>query len=794
MMFRISNQNFQGGRSELPGRGNALNRIRMAGVALLVAALVSGAEYRAEAKSSDLSAEQESVLATAREYALQYSNKLPDYICTQITRRATSSLPSVPSTMDRLVNPAMKGAPSRDVIEERLSYVGQRESYEVMAINGGPPNGARHTDLAGAISAGEFGSLMRHLFLPATKSTFTWKQMSTLQGRPVYVFAYKVPAEAGTHVKAALTNDETVARYDGLIYIEAGSKVISRITVGVHLPYSFPIRMIREVVDYTPVTIAGTSYSLPSRAEVQIQDDSNDYTNKIDFKNYHKFVTESTILTGDLTDRPTTALADVQGSSTISDSANSSANEPTEEVRATQPKPDTAAAFAEQNPVATAERKTSEIAVQSVQLQEPSHEPAASAIAAAQPQSPPAGQVRPQAPSDPTDSAEGSFKLRLSADLVLVPVVVRDAHGQAVGNLTRDNFELFDRGKRREIVSFTIEMQRGNNAEEKPGEGAARFAGEKNAMISAMPDFAVYLFDDMNLKAGELAQVKEAAARQFDMLQPTDRVAILTTSGVEVAGFTADRERLREALKKVRLQPPGGSKSVQCPQVSYYMADLMLNGWDPALQVAAADAQQCMLLADGKQAMRRAMMAAREVVIEGEHDSRGSLLTMKNAIRWLSQMPGKRRIILVSPGFYLSSNLQVEAANVVDEAIRAEVTISALDARGLYTMNAGGETAGGAGNPSATRMKFDLLRDEATVASNVMEEMAAGSGGDFVHNTNDLVGGFKQLSTPPASTYLLGFKPETAKLDGSFHALKVKVNARENLNLQARRGYFAVRP
>lgn len=758
----------------------------------VVVLLVWLAGHRTAAASSELSDEQARVLANVREYALQYSNKLPDYICTQITRRTTSSLPSVPSTMDRQVNPAMKGARSRDVIEERLSYVGQRESYEVKAINGSPPNGAKHSDLAGAVSAGEFGSLMRHLFLPTTKTTFTWKQMSTLQGRPVYVFAYKVPAEAGTHVKAALTNEEIVARSDGLIYVEAGSRVISRITVSVHLPFGFPIRLIRQMVDYAAVSIAGTSYSLPSHAEVQIQDDLNDYTNKIDFKDYHKFGTESTILTGDLADRPTMALADVQAPPTDSDAAKQTANEPIAEVRAAQPEPDTAAVFAEPPPDTKDQTKSSEKSEQSVQLQEPPHE--AAALSAAHRQSPPAAQVRPEAPSGPTDSAERSFRLHLSADLVLVPVVVRDAHGQAIGNLTRDNFELFDKGKRREIVSFAIELQHGNKAEDKPGEGAARVAGETNAMISAMPDFAVYLFDDMNLKAGELAQVKEAASRQLDRLQPTDRVAILTTSGVEVAGFTADREQLREALKKVRLQPLGGSKAVQCPQVSYYMADLMLNGWDPALQVAAADSEQCMFLADGKQAMRRAMMAAREVVIEGEHESRGGLMTMKNAIRWLSQMPGKRRIILISPGFYMSSSLQIEAANVVDEAIRAEVTISALDARGLYTINAGGETAGGVGNPTATRMKFDLLRDEAMVASNVMEEMAAGTGGDFVHNTNDLIDGFKQLSTPPACTYLLGFKPETAKLDGSFHALKVKVNASENLNIQARRGYFAAKP
>jgi hypothetical protein len=38
---------------------------------------------------------------------------------------------------------------------------------------------------------------------------------------------------------------------------------------------------------------------------------------------------------------------------------------------------------------------------------------------------------------------------------------------------------------------------------------------------------------------------------------------------------------------------------------------------------------------------------------------------------------------------------------------------------------------------------------------------------------------------------LLGFKPASIKVDGSFHPLKIKLNSREKLALQARLGYFA---
>ena len=39
-------------------------------------------------------------------------------------------------------------------------------------------------------------------------------------------------------------------------------------------------------------------------------------------------------------------------------------------------------------------------------------------------------------------------------NLVLVPVVVRDSQGHPIANLTKDDFQLFDKGKRQAIASF----------------------------------------------------------------------------------------------------------------------------------------------------------------------------------------------------------------------------------------------------------------------------------------------------------------------------------------------------
>ena len=54
-------------------------------------------------------------------------------------------------------------------------------------------------------------------------------------------------------------------------------------------------------------------------------------------------------------------------------------------------------------------------------------------------------------------SREAPVTFSSRVNLVLVPVVVRDNQGHAIGTLKQDDFQLFDKGKLQTITRFSVE-------------------------------------------------------------------------------------------------------------------------------------------------------------------------------------------------------------------------------------------------------------------------------------------------------------------------------------------------
>jgi VWFA-related protein len=433
----------------------------------------------------------------------------------------------------------------------------------------------------------------------------------------------------------------------------------------------------------------------------------------------------------------------------------------------------------------------------------------------------------PQAAAEVTQR-DAPFNFSTGVNLVLVPVVVRDSQGHAVGNLQKEDFQVFDKGKLQTIARFSVDK-----AEAPPvlpdtsletdanGNPQPRPAGPAGQPIAG--HFVMWLFDDIHLNFGDLAQTREAAKRVLkESFAPGTRAAIYTTSGHNSLDFTDDREKLDATLNEIKPWPtiPTDAAVKPCPDVDYFQADRVINGNDQQAMLAAqvsylecpeaagvmsaANAEKALAAqagstagvaaANGSVASAIAQPLRMHLLVEvetGFQDTRFTLLALKGLVQRMSAMPGSRTIVLVSPGFYLVTDHRTEEMDVINAAIRNNVVISSLDARGLYTLTPGGnaDTPAGVIDPNTINIKTSYDRQAALANMDVLEELAEDTGGAFFHDDNDFVDGLKLVATQPEYIYVLGFAPQNLKLDGSYHKLKI-VLKNSGLKIQARRGYF----
>src|ERR1700685_1076961 len=156
---------------------------------------------------------------------------------------------------------------------------------------------------------------------------------------------------------------------------------------------------------------------------------------------------------------------------------------------------------------------------------------------------------------------------------MMVPVVVRDGKGKAIGTLQKEDFQLFDKGKPQLITRFSVD---------KAGEAVipAEVATDETAIeksdTPATPGtpiaqrFVLYLFDDVNTRTPDLMQARNAADRHLtETLDATTRAAIFTTSGQGNQDFTDDRVKLHDALMKLMARPTAVSGGAECPDLTY---------------------------------------------------------------------------------------------------------------------------------------------------------------------------------------------------------------------------------
>lgn len=234
------------------------------------------------------SEEQTSILSEVKEYALNYSRTLPDFICLEQTRRY------IDTTGQESWRPT-------DIITAKLSYFEQKEDYKLVTVNNQPVTDVAYTALGGATSTGEFGTMMREIFERGTHTRFDWERWGGLRKRWTHVFSYRVPLEYSKYTihyagDAKDPGQTITVGYHGFIYVDRDTNMVVRITmIADDIPASFPVRQAKETLDYDFTKIGDREFLLPLVADMRMNAGRQWSKNVKEFRLYRKFSADASI-------------------------------------------------------------------------------------------------------------------------------------------------------------------------------------------------------------------------------------------------------------------------------------------------------------------------------------------------------------------------------------------------------------------------------------------------------------------------------------------------------------------
>jgi hypothetical protein len=170
------------------------------------------------------------------------------------------------------------------------------------------------------------------------------------------------------------------------------------------------------------------------------------------------------------------------------------------------------------------------------------------------------------------------------------------------------------------------------------------------------------------------------------------------------------------------------------------------------------------------------------------------LSALQTAVTMLRPLSEQKSLIYFSSGLRLNgTDNQAQLRSSVNAAIRANVVIHSIDARGLVAQapldDATRPSPGGIGMfngqlANAAVTNFQRSQD-------ALYALAKDTGGKALLDYNDLSQGIVQAAESLGSYYLIGYYSTHPASDGRFRRVRVSLNAGLSAELSYRQGYFA---
>ena len=378
-------------------------------------------------------------------------------------------------------------------------------------------------------------------------------------------------------------------------------------------------------------------------------------------------------------------------------------------------------------------------------------------------------------------AAQQQPTFRTTTRLVVQTVTVKDSGGNPIEGLTAKDFSVTEDGRPQEIAF--VEFQRLASVPDPtsppaadgplpsaPLTGLAGIPPTTQTEISASAPgdiryrdrrLLVLYFDQSAMPPPDLYRAHVNALRFIEtQMQPADMVAIIAHEAGAVrvkTDFTDNRAALREVIELLIFgedQDGDGIRDAPDQSSAFGQGGGEFNVFNTDRQLAA----------------------------------------LQTAVTMLRPLPEQKALIYFASGLRLNgSDNQAQLRATINAAIRANVSIHAIDARGLVATaplgNATQRSPGGIGMftgrlAEATMSNFQRSQD-------TLYALARDTGGRAMFDYNDLSLGIVQAAQSMTSYYIIGYYATNLEKDGKFRRIQVTLNDGLDAQLAYREGYFA---
>lgn len=417
--------------------------------------------------------------------------------------------------------------------------------------------------------------------------------------------------------------------------------------------------------------------------------------------------------------------------------------------------------------------------------------------------------------------------LKIGAKEVLLDVIARDKKGRNVRDLKPEEIEIYEDGVRQTITSFRLLETQVNTSTSNPPSFPIDPARPVNLVTM--------VFDNLDNASRKLA--REAALDFVNTGMHQNVMVAVYTVGIRfyvLQSFTTDKDKVRQAIEMATNRAEAqyadvSRKIVDQIEIIANSSDFGAGPGAPAVAQASAipsttPSVPTMPAGIAPSGIGRGGTGFDKVVAQitlntlraieaasQEQQARSSLYTFLHVVREQKRLLGRKTLLYFSTGIIVPPSLVDLLRTTMSEANRANVSIYAIDARGLQMDNEGdrarnqladainasrasyNEGEGAALSAAAGSFKSAEIA-ESSIRQNkqgTLAELADGTGGQLIANTNDLRKPIRQVAEDISSYYAISYTPTVQELDGKFRKLNIRIT-RPDVKVISRSGYFAV--